>query len=88
MVFLLDYDRKSGKLLEFKAYDDHERAEAQRARLRIELSAKRDILAGLREVVLLEADDASVLQRTHQRYFRSAKEIVESMLDTEPMTAE
>jgi len=80
MIFLLDYDRKSGQLREFKSYPDHERPKAQLERLRIELSAKEDVLSGAREVVLLEADDARVLHRTHQRYFRSVREIVASFL--------
>jgi hypothetical protein len=80
MIFLLDYDRKSGQLREFKSYQDHERPKAQLERLGIELSAKDDVLSGAREVVLLEADDARVLYRTHQRYFSSVREIVASFL--------
>jgi len=29
--------------------------------------------------VLLEADDEQTLRRTHQRYFKTAREIIESM---------
>jgi hypothetical protein len=84
MIFLIDYDRRTGKLRELKAFPDDRRCEAQKERLNIELSAREEVLSGKREVVLLEADDIGILHRTHQRYFNSPKDIAESMLDPEP----
>ena len=77
MIFLIDYDRKKGELRSFKRFRDDQRAEAQRERLDIELSL--DGSRGSREVVLLEAHDEQVLHRTHQRYFKTTQEILESM---------
>jgi hypothetical protein len=88
MIFLIDYDRKTGKLQVLKGFADHQRPEAQKERLHIELSAKEAVLSGKREVVLLEADDIGILHRTHQRYFKTPKDIVESMLNTDPQAAE
>ena len=68
----------------FKQFPDDRRSEAQKQRLEIELSAREEVLSGKREVVLLEAQDVGILHRTHQRYFNSPKEILESMLDAKP----
>jgi hypothetical protein len=87
MIFLIDYDRKQGKLKDLKSFPDHQRPEAQKERLHIELSARDAVLSGKREVVLLEADDIGILYRTHQRYFKTPKDIVESMLDGDPHIA-
>ena len=76
MIFLIDYDRKRGKLKELKSFPDHQLAEAQKARLHIELNARDAVLSGKREVVMLEADDIGILHRTHQRYFKTPKDIV------------
>jgi hypothetical protein len=80
MVFLIDYDRKLGKV-KVERFEDSDLAKAQAERLRIELSDMDAVMSGVREVVLLEADDEKTLYRTHQRYFKSAKEIVDSMMD-------
>jgi hypothetical protein len=87
MIFLIDYDRNKGMLNDVKSFADHQRPEAQKERLHIELSARDAVLSGKREVVLLEADDIGILHRTHQRYFQTPKDIVESMLDGDPHTA-
>ena len=84
MIFLIDYDRKKGKLRDFRRFQDLQMAEARSERLRIELSDKAAVLSGDREVVLLEADDEKTLHRTHQRYFKSARDIVKSIMDSEP----
>ena len=82
MIFLIDYDRKKGLIQLFKAFKADQRAEAQRERLDIELSLNGS--RELREIVLLEADDEQTLRRTHQRYFKTAREIIESMSPMEP----
>jgi len=87
MIFLIDYDRKKGKLKELKSFPDDRRCDAQKERLQIELRAKDAVLSGKREVVLLEANDIRILHRTHQRYFETPEDIVESMRDATPQTA-
>ena len=82
MIFLIDYDRKTGSLRKFKCLQDDQRAQAQRERLDIELSLNGSLES--REVVLLEADLEETVRRTHRRYFETAREIVESMLNAEP----
>lgn len=77
MIFLIDYERKGGRMRLFKPYKAEQRAEAQRERLEIELSLNGS--RGSREVVLLEAHDEQALHRTHQRYFKTTREILESM---------
>jgi hypothetical protein len=77
MIFLIDYEPKTGLRREFKTFPDGERAEAQRQRLEIELRLNGERES--REVVLLEAADEQALRRTHQRYFQTVEEIVDSM---------
>jgi len=40
MIFLIDYDGGAGKLRVLKEFPDHQRCEAQKERLDIELSAR------------------------------------------------
>jgi hypothetical protein len=77
MIFLLQYDRKQGRICSLKPFAAGERAQAQRERLEIELGLHKARIP--REVVLLEAADEQTLKRTHQRYFRTTRELVESM---------
>jgi len=81
MIFLIDYERKTGLLRQFKCFQDGQRAQAQRERLDIELSLNGSLES--REVVLLEADREETVRRSHRRYFETTREIVESMLDAE-----
>jgi hypothetical protein len=82
MIFLLEYDRKGGKLCKFKQFLDADRAQAQRERLAIELELKRS--QELREVVLLEAADEDTVRRSHKRYFQTPGELVESLMQPDP----
>jgi hypothetical protein len=80
MIFLIEYDREHGKLLDLQSFSSADRKFAQHERLRRELE-----LAGhepSREVVLLEAEDKRALERTHRRYFcKTAKELAERTID-------
>lgn len=67
MIFLIDYDRQSGRIVSFTAFDDEKRLDAEKARLDLELRLNRDGIE--REVVLLEAASEAALRRTHRRYF-------------------
>jgi hypothetical protein len=77
MIFLLQYDRKQGKVRKLERFSFAERAKAQRKRLDIELSLHKVRVPY--EVVLLEAADERALKRTHQRYFKTPRELVEAM---------
>lgn len=82
MIFLLEYDRKRGKLCKFLKFAAADRSKAQRERLAIELQLKRSHEP--REVVLLEAADEDTVRRTHKRYFQTPGELVESLMQPEP----
>ncbi|MGH8531982.1 MAG: hypothetical protein ACRD1T_10180 [Acidimicrobiia bacterium] len=76
MIFLIEYIRREGRIVSFRAFDDLERREAENSRLEIELNLNR---AGVdHEVVLLEAASEDALHRTHQRYFDDLSQISNS----------
>jgi hypothetical protein len=81
VIFLVDYDRPTGRTLLFKTFDDSERQKAHDERLQLELDLHRQgLLLTRREVVLLDARDAQALKRTHDRYFAHLPEDVEAAL--------
>jgi hypothetical protein len=67
MIFLIDYDRKEGRIVQLKSYQDFDRTRAEQARLDLELLLRE--AAKDHEVVILEARDESALRKTHRRYF-------------------
>lgn len=67
MIFFVDYDRRRGMVVEFKAFDDRERDAARRYRLDAELRVREQLAH--REIVLLEAVDEAQVRKTHRRYF-------------------
>lgn len=78
MIFLIEYDRPSGKMIEMRKFADSERRTAQDARLELELKLNR---AGIqREVVILEASSEEALRHTRSRYFEDIAEIVREKL--------
>ena len=79
MIFLIQYDRRAGKLTSMTAYKDADRQKAESRRLALELSSAGST-AG-REIVLLEAASERAVRRTHRRYFESARELVKSAVD-------
>ena len=82
MVFLIEYDRKKGKLVSFQAFEDCDREVAQDARLALELSMFRRGVE--REVVILEADSEELIRRTHARYFYTLRELIEQFKELLP----
>lgn len=74
MIFLIEYDRRRGKTVSFRKFDDTERQQADEARLEMELGLNR--LGAEREVVILEAASEKALRRTHRRYFENLSELV------------
>ena len=76
MLFLIEYDRESGKIVTFRSFDDSEREEAEHSSLEKELELNRRGVE--HEVVILEAPTEAAVRRTHRRYFESLRELVET----------
>ena len=73
MLFLIEYDREQGKILEILRFSESEKDVANTARLDLELELNRRGVE--HEVVLLEAEDEAALRRTHRRYFEDLLEL-------------
>ena len=77
MLFLIEYDRPSGTLVQFRKFDDSERQFAQDTRLDLELTLNRRGIQ--REVVILDAPSEEALRHTHGRYFKDLAELVSEL---------
>jgi hypothetical protein len=74
MIFLVEYDRRKGRLVNIREFVDSERTHAEDARIELEVSlshAKVD-----HEVVLLQAQSREALRQTHNRYFADLRELI------------
>lgn len=67
MIFLIHYDRQSGRTLTFKDYLDSERKRAQDERLKLEM--RFNLGTPSQEIILLEAESRDALKETHAKYF-------------------
>ena len=76
MLFLIEYDIRSGTIIKFDTYEDMQRHEAEDARLALDLSLRNS--DSEREIVLLEAASEAALRKTHRRYFESLESLVRS----------
>ena len=76
MLFLIEYDRSRGLIIQKRQYDDASREIAEKERLSLELHLNRQGVE--HEVVLLDAPSEEALRRTHGRYFESVAELVSS----------
>jgi hypothetical protein len=74
MIFLIEYNRREGRIVTFEAFDDTARVEAEKIRLDIELSLNRRGVD--HEVVLLQAASEDALRQTHRRYFENPQELL------------
>lgn len=75
MIFLVEYNRRKGELVQFTAFKEDFKA-AEDARLQLELKL---LGSGVgHEVVLLEAKNQEILRRTHRRYFETLMELAAS----------
>jgi hypothetical protein len=69
VIFLVEYDRSAGSLIQFRAFASKAHEEADFVRLQLEID---NIESNTdREVVLLEAENEDQLRLTHRRYFES-----------------
>ncbi len=73
MLFLLEYNREKGQLVNFTQFDDSQTSAADDTRLALEISLNRRGI--IHEVVLLDAATEEDLRRTHRRYFADIKEL-------------
>jgi hypothetical protein len=76
MIYLIHYNRSAGEIVKLKEFDKSQRAQAEDARLKMELD-----LIGKKdgdEVCLLEAGSIEALKRTHRRYFESLRTLTAS----------
>ncbi|GAC1521823.1 MAG: hypothetical protein NVS2B3_17920 [Vulcanimicrobiaceae bacterium] len=73
MIFLIDYDRRVGRLNEAPIeFEESQRGYARQIRLERELLAAGDLN---REIILLEARSLADIQTTHGRYFFTIDEL-------------
>lgn len=73
MIFLIEYNRRRGKIINFESFDDKDWQRAEETRFEKELVLNR---AGIEhEVVLLEAESEAALRRTHRRYFEDLEQL-------------
>lgn len=84
MIFLLDYDRNSGRLVRFQEYAEIHREQASRDRLALEIELLSKGIS--REIVLLEAESEEDLRKTHNRYFRGIEDLAKSVKATVKFT--
>ena len=77
MFYLIEYNRPEGRLVTFKVFAESERSKAEELRLEIELDLNRKKID--HEVVLLDAASEAALHRTHGRYFKDLRQILESL---------
>lgn len=76
MLFLIEYDRNRGRIVELVEFEDAGRHRAEETRVEKELELNRRGVE--HEVVLLEAATLEALRRTHRRYFERLDELVKS----------
>ena len=75
MIFLIQYEPASGRLIRLQRFDDADRESADESRFALELENART--ASSVEVVLLEAESEEALRKTHRRYFETLEQLTE-----------
>jgi len=74
MIFLIEYDRPKGCLVQMKSFADRDKDVAQTERLNLELE---NHSRGIdREIVILDAASKTAVRRTHRRYFEDLAELL------------
>jgi hypothetical protein len=77
--YLLVYDRARGQLLVEQEFSDRAAALEERFRLEREHVHHKNI-----EIVVLGADSAEAIRRSHARYFRTLAELARDLVDAFP----
>ena len=76
MIFLIEYNRRQGRMVTFKTFTKSEQRKAEDERLEMELDFHRRGIE--HEVVLFEAATEADLRRTHRRYFEDLADLANS----------
>lgn len=79
MIFLIEYSRRDGRIMELRTFEESDRSNAATQRLAREIELSRQAIVD-REVVLLEAESEAALRETHGRYFSGAEELTQSAI--------
>jgi hypothetical protein len=74
MLFLIQYDRRAGRIVSLERFTDDQRVMARKARLDLEIELQRR--SQNHEVVLLEAASEGALRKTHGRYFEDVEHLL------------
>lgn len=75
MIFLIEYDRAMGTLIQLQPFAFSEAVRATEARVALELDRMKANLD--REIVILEAESEEQLRRTHRRYFEQIQTLAD-----------
>lgn len=73
MIFLIVYDRRVGRIVTLREFEDSARPLAEEARLEADLTYRGQMAS--HEVIILEAASAAALRETHRRYFENLEEL-------------
>lgn len=74
MVFLIEYNRKKGRIVNLERFVDADRRAARDRLLELELKFHKEGVQ--HELVLLEADSEESIRKTHAHYFYDLPELV------------
>lgn len=77
MRYLIEYNRKEGKIVTFQVYTEDQKEEADEIRFKKELDNYRNGI--INEVIVLAADSEEQLRTTHGRYFYTYEELIEKL---------
>jgi hypothetical protein len=85
MIFLVVYDTRAAQLLEITEYEEAARDSAMEALRSTQERRIKDL--DHVEVALFEGSSRATLEQTHSRYFKSLKELGESLSDATKKSA-
>ena len=80
MIFLIQYDRRAGRIITLDRFTNEQRLVAGKARLDLEIELHRRHQNY--EVVLLEAASEEALRKTHGRYFEDVEGLLARAAET------
>jgi hypothetical protein len=85
VIYLIEYDRHTGRLIREQEFASDQHEAAANARLTLEISNLQSKIT--REVVLLEANSRADLRLTHKRYFEDVEALTNSATYTVTSTS-
>lgn len=78
MIFLIEYNRRQGRVVTLTTFDKLDQRKAEKERLEVELDLHRRGIT--HEVVLFEAATEADLRRTHRRYFENLADLARPLV--------